>query len=118
MGIPAEKLKRITSELNQLNRELEADGAPDLAALSELRQALDDLRLTVWSTSELLQARHAGKNPDGIVTFLIGERLRRFEQMVDNLCADFDRQALPHDGYVVRPLYRAVAELQQRIKRP
>lgn len=117
MPIPAEKLKRIISELNQLNKELQADDAQDLPALADLRQALDNLRLTAWSASELFQARNAGKDPDGITTFLVGERLRRFEQMVDHLCADFDRQALPHDGYVVRPLYRAVQELQQRIKR-
>src|SRR5690348_14918438 len=35
-----EKLKLLSSELNQINRELQADSALDLATLSDLRQAL------------------------------------------------------------------------------
>ena len=77
-----EKLKRFTAELNQLNAELQSTGTPDMVALSEFRCAVDNLRLTAWSTSEQIHSRNAAKDPNAVVTFLIGERLRRFEQMV------------------------------------
>ena len=111
-----EKLKLLSSELNQINRELQADSTPDLATLSDVRQALENLRLTVWSASELNHARNAAKDPDGILTFLLSERVRAFVQMVNNLCADFDRRVLPREEYVLRPLQRAIHELQRRIK--
>jgi hypothetical protein len=112
-----DKLKRFTAELNQLNAELQNTGSPDLAVLSEFRQAVDNLRLTAWSTSEQIHSRNASNDPNAVVTFLIGERLRRFEQMVNALCADFDRNAIPQQEFILQPLVRALYNLQLRIKR-
>ncbi len=111
-----EKLKSLTCELDVLAGELKADPAPDSSALSEFRTAVDNVRLAAWSVSELINARQSTKNPQSVLTFLAGERLRRFEQMTSNVCLDLDDQVLPRQEYLLQPITRAVHALQQRLK--
>lgn len=112
-----EKLQRLSSELRQLDLELKSEAGLDSMALYSFRESLDSVRLTAWSKAELMSARSAGKDPNSIVTFLVSERLRRFEQMVNNICADFDRGAIPLQDYVLVPLVRCISALQQRVKK-
>jgi hypothetical protein len=112
-----EKLKRMSSELRQLDLELKTEARLDPLSLVAFREALDSVRLTAWSKAELISARSAEKDPNSIVTFLVSERLRRFEQMVNNICADFDRGAIPFQDYVLIPLLRGINALHQRVKK-
>ena len=49
-------MERLSSELRRLEQRLKSEPAPDPAALSELRHAVDNVRLTGWSVSELIHA--------------------------------------------------------------
>ena len=111
-----EKLKRLTGELDALAGELKADPAPDLSALSDFRTAVDNVRVAAWSISELMNARHSSKNPQSVLTFLVGQRLRRFEQMANDVCLDLDDHVLPRQEYLLQPIARAVNALQERLK--
>ncbi len=80
---------------------------PDGPALREFRRALDNVRMTAWTLDELLNARQTRKDPQLVISFLTTERLRRFSQMVNDLCSD-----LEHDGlnWPAHGLHRMVLE--------
>jgi len=86
--------KRLTSELRRLAQRFQLEPAPDLATLQEFRHAVDNIRLAAWNVSELVQARHGEKASDTMVGFLAGERVRRFDQLVRNICSDVERRAI------------------------
>src|SRR5215472_15316387 len=84
----------LTAELRSLDRRLKSNPSLDGAALRECRQALDNVRLTAWSVSELLNARQSQKNPQAVISFLTAEGLRRLSQMVRDLSGDLEQDAL------------------------
>ena len=87
------KLSELTSELRMLEQNLKNNAFVSAPALAEFRQALDNIRLTAWTVSELQNARQINRNAQAVTSFLTAERLRRFRQMVKDLRADLD-----HDG--------------------
>jgi hypothetical protein len=111
------KLRSLTSELRVLDRDLKAAVSPNGNALREFRQTLDNIRMTAWTVSELLNARQTQKNPEAVISFLTAERLRRFSQMVRDLCGD-----LEHDGNLwpaqgVKALEDSVTLLRERLRK-
>lgn len=112
-----DNLNRLASELRLLDNQLQADAAPELSTLYSFRQALDGVRLTAWSVTELVHARSVAKSSDTVFSFLVTQRLRRFEQMVNNLCSDLDRETVPLPDDVLRPVANALRALQQRLER-
>jgi len=89
--------------------------APDPAALNEFRHAVDNVRLTAWSVSELINANHIKKNPDTVLAFLSAERVRRFDQLVKNLCGDIERGLITEQTNGMHSLRDSVNALQQRL---
>src|SRR5262249_4369136 len=87
------KLGELTSELRAFEKSLQDNSFVSAAALAEFRQALDNVRLTAWTVSELQNARQIKRDAQAVTTFLTAERLRRFRQMVKDLRIDLD-----HDG--------------------
>ena len=55
-----EKLKRLSSELRQLDLEMKSEAGLDSLALYSFRESLDGVRLTAWSKAELMSARREG----------------------------------------------------------
>ncbi|HZI57572.1 MAG TPA: hypothetical protein VFF39_12395, partial [Verrucomicrobiae bacterium] len=85
------ELRQITSQLRRLEQRLKSERPPDPAILTEFRHTVDNVRLTAWGVSEMVNAEHIKKNPDTVLAFLSAERLRRFDQLVKNLCGDIER---------------------------
>lgn|SRR5689334_6351405 len=112
-----DNLTRLASELRMLDNQFQAEPAPELSTLYAFRQALDGVRLTAWSVTELVHARSVAKTSDTVFSFLVTQRLRRFEQMVNNLCSDLDRETVPLPDDVLRPVANALRALQQRLDR-
>src|SRR6478609_4535581 len=110
------EIKQLTSELKRVEQRLKSEAAPDIVALHEFRHAVDNVRLTAWSVSELSNAQQAKKNPDAVLTFLAAERLRRFDQMVRNLCADIDRRVITFQTNGMESLLDSVETLHNRLK--
>lgn len=110
------KLRSLTAELRSLDRDLKANASPTGNALREFRQTLDNIRMTAWTVSELLNARQTQKNPQAVISFLTAERLRRLSQMVKDLCSD-----LEHDGswpaQGVKALEDSVTLLRERLRK-
>jgi poly-gamma-glutamate capsule biosynthesis protein CapA/YwtB (metallophosphatase superfamily) len=110
------ELQQFSSELKRLEKRLQTDPAPDAVVLHEFRQAVDNVRLTAWRVSELINAQYTKKNPDAVLAFLAAERLRRFDQMVRNLCADVERQVISFQTNGMKSLLDSVETLHNRLK--
>jgi hypothetical protein len=110
------ELRHFSVELRRLEQRLQSEAAPDNVVLHEFRHAVDNVRLTAWSVSELSNAKQAKKNPDAVLTFLAAERLRRFDQMVRNLCADIDRRVITFQTNGMESLLDSVQTLHVRLR--
>lgn len=111
------KLIELTSELRTLDRHLKSGETPDGPLLREFRQALDNVRMTAWTTNELMDARHARRDPETVLSFLAAERLRRFSQMVRDLCVDLDNNGASGQTHGIRTLAESVRILQDRLEK-
>ena len=109
------EIKHISSELRRLEERLKSETPPDPGALNEFRHAVDNMRLTAWSVSELINAERIKKNPDTVLAFLSSERLRRFDQLVKGLCADIERGLITVQTHGMQSLCESVNHLQQRL---
>ena len=107
------EIKHISSELRRLEERLKSETAPDPDALNEFRHAVDNMRLTAWSVSELINAERIKKNPDTVLAFLSSERLRRFDQLVKGLCADIERGLITVQTHGMQSLCESVNNLQR-----
>ena len=110
------ELKRLASDLRQLEQRLPSESAPDLAILNEFRQAVDNVRLTTWTVSELINAKQTRKNPNAVLTFVAAERLRRFGQLVNSLSEDIEHRVVTLETHGVESLIDSVGTLQRRLK--
>lgn len=108
-------IKRLSSELRRLEQRLKSEPAPDPAALNEFRHAVDNVRLTGWSVGELINAQQIKKDPNTVLAFLSAERLRRFDQLVKNLCGDIERGLITVQTNGMQSLCDSVNDLQHRL---
>jgi hypothetical protein len=122
MNAPLEDLSaeinRFSAELQRLEQRLKSEPKPDPLVLNEFRHALDNVRLTAWSVSELINAERINKNPDTVLAFLSAERLRRFDQLVRSLCGDIQRGLITIRTDGIQSLCQSVNDLQQRLPVP
>jgi hypothetical protein len=120
MDVPEDlsrELKSVSDALKRMDKRLQEEAPPDSVLLNEFRQSLDNLRLTVWSVSEIINARRMKEEPDHVLAFLSAERLRRLDQMVRNLCGDIERRVITGRNYGMNSLFDSVNLLQQRLAR-
>jgi hypothetical protein len=119
MNVPLEDLSseinRFSAELKRLEQRLKSEPSPDSVALNDFRHAVDNVRLTAWSVSELINAERIKKNPDTVLAFLSAERLRRFDQLVRSLCGDIQRGLITVRTEGIQSLCQSVSDLQQRL---
>jgi hypothetical protein len=113
----AAMLRRITTELRTLDQRLKARPYPEGTALREFRQALDTVRLTAWTVSELINAHEIQRNPQAVISFLTAERLRRCSQMVNDLCCDLDHDEIRWPSHGIQRLQESLHLLRGRLDR-
>jgi len=111
-GPLAERLRRLTAELKTVELELKSGQTPDKMELQEFRHMLDNARLTAWTVSELLNAREREQDVEKVLSFVVGERLRRATQMLKELGADIEREGLTWQTHGVQTLFEAVNLVQ------
>jgi hypothetical protein len=109
------RLRGLTDELRTLDRELKSGPAPDSPVLQEFRHVLDNTRMTAWTVGELFNARATQKDPGTMLSFLTSERLRRFGQMVKDLCADIEQHGVTWQTHGIQVLFQYVSLLQERL---
>jgi hypothetical protein len=110
------RLRSISSELRAINRQLKAGKVtPGKTVLQEFRQILDNVRMTAWTVSELINARESTTNPEPLLSFLASERMRRVSQMMRDLSADIDKQAFTWQSSGIQALSNSVRDLDSRL---
>jgi hypothetical protein len=110
------ELRQFSSELRRLEKRLQSEAAPDPTALTEFRHTVDNVRLTGWSVSELINAERIKKDPNTVLAFLSAERLRRFDQLVKSLCGDIDRRVITFQTNGMESLLDSVQTLHVRLR--
>lgn len=113
----SDELRQLSAALKRVDQRLQAEPAPEQAALYEFRQSVDTARLTAWSVNELINARRYDKEPDTVLAFLSAERLRRLDQLVRNLCGDIDRGAITAENHGISSLSDAIKTLYEKLTR-
>ncbi len=111
------KLRSLTAELRVLDRGLKSNPSLNGNALRDFRQALDTIRMTAWTVSELLNARQTQKNPQAVISFLTAERLRRFRQMTRDLSGDLEQAGIVWPAQSVKDLEKALGLLRERLRK-
>jgi hypothetical protein len=109
------QIKHLSDEIRRLEQQLKSEPAPDPLVLNDFRHAVDNIRLTAWSVSELLNAHQVNKDPNTVLAFLSAERVRRFDQLVKNLCADIERGLITVQTNGMQSLGESVNSLQQHL---
>jgi len=109
------RLINLTLELRSLDADLKSQPVPHPPQLREFRQALDNVRTTAWTVNELIDARSAGKDPNIVLSFLTAERLRRFSQMVKDLCEDIEHEGTGWHAQGVQDLSDSLEMLQEKL---
>ncbi len=109
------QLRDLIAELQSADKNLKTDPNVEGPVLRELRHALDNLRLTAWTVSELQNARDTSKDSRAMVSFLTGERLRRIRRMIDDLCADLEQDAAAWPADSINDLQASVRVLRERL---
>jgi len=89
----SEGLRHLIADLQSAEKNLKTHPDMEVPDLRELRHALDNLRLTAWTVSELQSAGGINIDTRAIASFLAAERLRRIRRMVDDLCTDLEHDA-------------------------
>lgn len=111
----AVRFRSLIDELQSANQELRTDTAVEAPLLRELRQALDNLRLTAWTVSELQNAPETSNDAHAVISFLTAERMRRFRQMIDDFCSDLDHSGIAWPSASVYGLQESVNVLRERL---
>src|SRR5689334_19714357 len=111
----ASRLRTLTAELHLLERELKSGTISDVSALQEFRTALDEIRMTSWTASELHNAQPGRK--ELLASFLAAERIRRFAQMLRDLSLDLEHEDVTWETGGIQTLFDSVTMLQSRLDR-
>jgi hypothetical protein len=109
------RLRALAAELRSLDLELKSEQAPDSMLLQDFRAAMDDVRLTAWTVSEIMNVRASGRDPEPVLSFLAAERMRRLARMMKDVSVDLDASALTWNSSGVQPLSESVTALQSRL---
>ena len=112
-GTLSERVQQLSIDLKEFELELKSGAVPEAPFLREFREVLDNVRMTAWTASELLNAQQAKKDPGKMLTFLAAERLRRSTQMLKDLCTDIDEQGVTWQTSGILGLYEIVVALQE-----
>lgn len=112
------RLHELTDDMQALDRELKSNASVNADALAGFRRQLDSVRLTAWTVNELLHARETEKDPQGVITLLTAERLRRFRQIVEDLCADLERDGASWPAHMLDHVQESANLLRQMLDLP
>ena len=113
----SERLHQLSLELREIDSTLKSGATPELLALQEFRQVLDNARMTAWTVSELMNAVESQKDPAKVLSFLAAERLRRSNQMLKDLSADIDQHELTGETFGIQALFETVSTLQVQLSK-
>lgn len=115
-----ERLENAIIELLALQEVLANDSIEvDKRVLADFREALNRVRNTAWAAQKYVASRLSDEGPDGLTSFLAGERVRCAFQLCRSVQEDLQRADIEFQKGQLSELESAVKilgkELQQRL---
>ena len=115
-GSLSARIRTMTAELRDLEKFMKSErDASNTSLLFEFRTALDNARMTAWVMSELANAHQTKVDRNAMSAYLTSERIRRFAQLVRDLCADLDSGQIKPQTTGMRELQQALEELEMHV---
>jgi aromatic ring-cleaving dioxygenase len=112
------RIRAMTAELRDLEKSMKAEReAGNAPMLFEFRTALDNARMTAWVMSELANVHQTRIDPHAISAYLTSERIRRFGQLVKDICADLETDQISAHTMGITQLQEALNQLEARLSR-
>ena len=98
-----------------MERELKSGAIADAGTMHEFRTAIDEIRMTSWTASELHNVQPERKQ--AMASFLAAERIRRFAQMIRDFSIDLEHQQLTWESGGIQALFDSVTALHSGLDR-
>ena len=112
------RIRAMIAQLRDLEKSMKSESASsDPSTLFELRTALDNARMTAWVMNELATVRQTRTDPHAVSAYVTFERIRRFGQLVRDLCADIESGQITTRTAGVDQLRDSLHDLELRISR-
>ena len=112
------RIRAMTAQLRDLEKFMKSEGASsDASTLFELRTALDNTRMTAWVMSELTNVRQTRIDPHAVSAYVTSERIRRFGQLVRDLCTDIETGQIKGQTAGIEQLRDSLHALELRVSR-
>jgi hypothetical protein len=109
------RLRSLTAELRDLERDLKTGTISDVSSLQDFRHAVDEIRMTAWTAGELHNAQPGRK--ELLASFLAAERIRRHAQMLRDLSVDLEHESVSWESGGIQTLFDSVSVLQSKLER-
>ena len=112
------RIRAMIAQLRDLEKSMKSEAASsDPSTLFEFRTALDNARMTAWVMNELATVRQTRTDPHAVSAYVTFERIRRFGQLVRDLCADIDSGQISARTAGLDQLRDSLHDLELRISR-
>jgi hypothetical protein len=115
-GSLSARIRTMTAELRDLEKSMKSErDTSNSSMLFEFRTALDNARMTAWVMSELANAHQTRIDSNAMSAYLTSERIRRFGQLVRDLCADLESGQIKAQTTGMQQLQETLEELKIRV---
>ena len=111
----AGRLKRVTTELRDLQQLLTGDPDLDMRVLFEFREAVNHVRHTAWAVDQFLQLKAQKGDTFSVLTMLAVERVQVAGDLCHGLLADLDSREVTPTTPGMERLIPAVRKLHERL---
>ncbi|HET6145265.1 MAG TPA: hypothetical protein VFE02_17280 [Candidatus Acidoferrales bacterium] len=109
------QVKKTSVELQKLEKALQAEGI-DFRLLNEFRDTVDCIRTTSLAVQQLRELQLKGRDETEIKSMLVSERIRRTNNLCQELVADLDAGHLSHGIKGVDELYESLEQACDRLR--
>jgi len=109
------QVKKTSVELQKLEKSLQSEGI-DFRLLNEFRETVETIRTTAAAVQQLRELQLKGRDDSGIISLLVGDRIRRATNLCHELIADLDKGKVPRETKEVEDLYDSLEQVYDRLQ--
>jgi hypothetical protein len=110
------RLKKVTSELRDIQQLLTGDPDLDMRVLFEFREAVNHVRHTAWAVEQWLKLKSQKGDTFTVLSMLAIERVRIASELCSGLLMDMDSAEVTAETEGMEKLVPAVKKLGARLE--
>jgi len=111
-----DRLKKVTSELRDIQQLLTGDPELDIRVLFEFREAVNHVRHTAWAVEQWLRLKAQKGDTFTVLNMLAVERLRITSELCNGLLMDLESNEVTAETEGIERLVPAVKKLTERLQ--